>query len=369
MRILGIGISKAYSVESASPPGCHAVARDGRRAAQHWVSLRAGPSSSKIGSEKLERQRRAQSSMNLRQVEIFCAVMRCRTTIAAAFELGLSQPAVSNAIKNLESQLGFSLFDRIGNRLVPTTEARSLFADAEPLHAMARGISRKARELRNTTRGHLRFFSTHALRHVVPRAIATFMKSRPDVHVFFDTLPMEGVIEAVESGFSDFGIALAPANRPGIAKIPILSGRMVVAMHPNHELASRKGAIEAKHIADEKMIALEPASRLGLLVRQAFDDAGTPYVPAVEVRHGSTACALVQEEIGVAVVDEFSAYGHDPLKLIVRPFVPVLQITGFVMHLQHRPLSRLAVRCIDEMKRMFSHQAVRMTARRQPRAP
>ena len=54
--------------------------------------------------------------MNLRQVEIFCAVMRCRTVTAAAHELSISQPAVSNALKQLESHLGFLLFERIGGR-------------------------------------------------------------------------------------------------------------------------------------------------------------------------------------------------------------------------------------------------------------
>jgi DNA-binding transcriptional LysR family regulator len=53
--------------------------------------------------------------MNLRQTEIFCAVMRCRTTTTAAYELGVSQPSVSNAVKHLEDQLGLLLFKTIGS--------------------------------------------------------------------------------------------------------------------------------------------------------------------------------------------------------------------------------------------------------------
>ncbi len=75
--------------------------------------------------------------MNIRQLEIFCAVTRSRTTVAAAFELGISQPAVSNTIKHLEDNLGFSLFDRIGNRLVPTAEGKAVYQDVQPLQTMA----------------------------------------------------------------------------------------------------------------------------------------------------------------------------------------------------------------------------------------
>ncbi|HVT30549.1 MAG TPA: LysR family transcriptional regulator [Lacipirellulaceae bacterium] len=292
--------------------------------------------------------------MNLRQVEIFCAVMRCRTTIAAAYELGVSQPAVSNAIKHLESQLGFALFNRIGNRLLPTTEADSLFADAEPLQTMARAISTKARDLKDTKVGHLRIYATHALRNVIPKAIRKFLKTRPEVLLFFDTLPMERVVEVVESGFADLGVALLPAHRPGMARIPILEGRMVVAIHPKHPLAARNGPLTPRELKREQLIGLEPVSRLGPLVRQAFDAAHVPYNPGVEVRHCSAACALVQEGIGIAIVDEFSASGADASQLAVRPFSPLIPITGYVLHLDHRPLSRLARRCLEEMQKSFS---------------
>src|SRR5262245_48937252 len=161
-------------------------------------------------------------NMNLRQIEIFCAVMRCRTTVAAAFEIGLSQPAVSNAIKQMEARLGLPLFERVGKRLVPTMEAEALYHDAQPLHAMSEGMSAKLRDLRDAKRGHFRVLSTHAVgRTLVAPVLAQFVKGRDDVMVYFDVRPMEGVIEAVESGFADLGIALVPAHRPSLNIIPL----------------------------------------------------------------------------------------------------------------------------------------------------
>src|SRR5258708_11992882 len=75
--------------------------------------------------------------MNLRQLEILRAVIRHRTTVAAADELALSQPAVSNALKTMEAQAGFALFERVNNRLFPAAEAMALYKESEaifPLH-------------------------------------------------------------------------------------------------------------------------------------------------------------------------------------------------------------------------------------------
>jgi len=79
--------------------------------------------------------------MNLRQLEILRAVVRTRSTVAAAQDLGMSQPAVSNAIKHAETALGFLLFDRINKRMIPTQEAQILLAEAEPLFLMQDLIS------------------------------------------------------------------------------------------------------------------------------------------------------------------------------------------------------------------------------------
>ena len=74
--------------------------------------------------------------MNLRQLEILRAVIRHRTTVAAADELALSQPAISNALKTMEAQAGFALFERVNNRLFPTSEAMALYKESEAIFAL-----------------------------------------------------------------------------------------------------------------------------------------------------------------------------------------------------------------------------------------
>ena len=69
--------------------------------------------------------------LNIRQIETFAAVMKTGTASRAAETLGITQPAVSRSLAELERAVGFALFARIRNRLVPTPEAKQLYQDVE----------------------------------------------------------------------------------------------------------------------------------------------------------------------------------------------------------------------------------------------
>lgn len=94
--------------------------------------------------------------MNIRQLEVFRAVMRDGTITAAANSLGISQPAVSKLLAYLEDQLGYPLFDRIGGRLVPTTDAHILYGDAHRVFRQLEALSSLARDVGANRVGLLR---------------------------------------------------------------------------------------------------------------------------------------------------------------------------------------------------------------------
>lgn len=122
--------------------------------------------------------------MNLRQLEILRAVIRCETTVAASRELGLSQPAVSNAIKHMEAQLGFLLFERLNNRLFATGDARALYRDSDAILVLHKALQSKVRDLREHRAEKLRIVSTPSLGHgVIPLALRRFLERRARVRV------------------------------------------------------------------------------------------------------------------------------------------------------------------------------------------
>ena len=71
--------------------------------------------------------------MNLKQLEVFYAIMNTGSVTAAARSLHVTQPAVSNVLKHMEQQLEFKLFERKGGRLFPTPEANHLLPDVNEI--------------------------------------------------------------------------------------------------------------------------------------------------------------------------------------------------------------------------------------------
>src|SRR5260370_35951855 len=115
--------------------------------------------------------------MTLRQLEILGAVMGPLSPVGAARDLAMSQPAVSNAIKNAESALGFLLFERINKRLIPTQEAQILLAEAEPLFLMQDLVNQTAAHLRSGRKGRMRIVATSELSEtLLPQAVARFSR-------------------------------------------------------------------------------------------------------------------------------------------------------------------------------------------------
>ncbi|HAR45529.1 MAG TPA: hypothetical protein DCS05_04965, partial [Nitrospiraceae bacterium] len=76
------------------------------------------------------------STMDLHQIEIFCTLIKLRSFSKAADALYLTQPTVSGHMKNLETELGVKLLDRLGKRVVPTEEGEVLFRHGEKLLAL-----------------------------------------------------------------------------------------------------------------------------------------------------------------------------------------------------------------------------------------
>jgi len=210
--------------------------------------------------------------LNLRQFEIFRAVMSHQSTVGAARDLLISQPAVSNAIRHLEDQLGFALFDRTGNRLVPREEARVLYRESEAIFLLSRALNQTVDDLKDNRRGRVRVVATPQLGHtIVPSAVREFLRRRPKVKVTIDIAQSYSVVESVEVAAADFGLAIALEKELSqtFEMVPLATMPLVCIVPVRHPLAKTK-VIRPKDLRGQTLIGLEMGSRLGPLIRDAF---------------------------------------------------------------------------------------------------
>jgi DNA-binding transcriptional LysR family regulator len=263
----------------------------------------------------------------------------------------LSQQAASNAIKALEGQLGFALFERINNRLFPTQEAQMLCREADPIFALHRAFTARLEDLQQNKAGHLSIVATPPLAYgVIPLALRRFLARRPKVRVFFDVRRFEGVLANVEANVAELGFLLGLDKHPGLAAKVVHRGEMVCVSRRDHPLAL-KPFVTPADFAPYPFVALERGTRLGTLVRHAFAQESCPFNFSVEVRYCHTACVLAQGGVGVAVVDSLSAAGSGQFNLAVRRFRPATPVVGYAVHLEGRSLSRLATAFLLEVQR------------------
>lgn len=285
--------------------------------------------------------------MNLRQLEIFRAVMQGGSTKNAAHLLLISQPAVSNMIRQFEDQLGFPLFERKSGRLRPTPEAETLYANSDTVFAHFDGLRSLAEDLRDTLAGTLKFVASPSIgQTVVPRAVAAFVKDRPAVKVGFDTPPHEHVIELLIGDQADFGLTITPIDHPALQTNLVRKGKLVCVLPKGHPLQSKE-VVRPRDLRAEHLISYPRASPIGLIVDESFREAGEHQQINMNVRFCFTACTLVDAGAGVAIVDEFTVSEQSFKNLVVKPFKSNQQVAVSLSYSRLRPLSRLATLFLD----------------------
>ena len=280
--------------------------------------------------------------MNLRQLEIFRAVMQTGTTRSAAEVLRISQPAVSNILRQFEAQLGFDLFHRTGGRLRPTREAHSLFEGSEGVFTSFDAVQSLSEDLRRGWAGTLTLAVSPSLGHtLIPPAMSEFLVERPRVRINMDTPSNERIVEMLAGGRADLALTITQIEHPAIRTSVLREGQIYCAMPLGHPLTPRK-TIHAADLVGERLISFPRESALGMIMNGVFRDADQSQEPTIEVRFAFTALTLVKAGVGVALIDDFTlAYLERPDRLTLRPVETERTVPLVLSRLKSEPLSVL----------------------------
>lgn len=290
------------------------------------------------------------NDVSLRLLEIFAAMVRCGTTVSTAEALGISQPAVSAGLRQLETRLGLTLFERTGRHLEPTQEARDLFEEIRPLFGIMRAFSMRARDLRLGRAGRLRIVATPPIGYSVgPEALRRFLEGRAAATVSYDVRRLDQVMDAVQTGEADLGLALSSERMTALHMDLLQRAAMAVLLPARHPLAA-KTHVTPEDMEGVPLIGIDLASELGRPVARAFESTGIPYEPRIEVRYCQTASALVAEGLGVAVVDPWSAAPYLTRGLVTRPFLPACETRSVALTRRGVPHSGLLLSFLAELR-------------------
>ena len=257
--------------------------------------------------------------MNLRQIEIFRAVMLAGSVTGAARLLNVSQPGISRMLSHIESQLGVKLFERIKGKLRARPEAQTLFAQVEQVYRGVRRISECARELKTGSGLSLRVLATPSMAlEVVPQAIADLSAIFPSARIYTETQLSREIVSQLVGGEADIGISSLPIEHALLDSIPIGQWSLACVFHASHRFSSRR-RLSPDDILTERIIAFSPDTPQGQLMAEWGDMMKVVPDSRIEVRSGQTACALAACRAGVAIVDNLTARAWRRPNLAFRP--------------------------------------------------
>lgn len=152
---------------------------------------------------------------SLQQLGYLREVDRSDTWTEAAERLGVTQPALSQGLAELERRLGVALFERRGRNRVVTDAARPLVDLAERVLVSAADLSAAARGIARGVTGPLRvgMIDVAAL-HTLPDAITRFRQAHPEVELRLMVAPSAPLLRALRSGYLDLAVVIRPAVVP-----------------------------------------------------------------------------------------------------------------------------------------------------------
>ena len=241
--------------------------------------------------------------MRARQLEVFCAIMRAGTVTAAARELNISQPALSQILLHAEDELGFALFERSKGRLVLTEAAKELLPEAEQVFAGLAAMRRRTDDLRQGRVGLVRLAASPppAIR-LVPAALGRFRSEHPEITVRSLVAPLEVLVPMVRHGDAEMALAMDNTPRRGLDVETLAEVGMVCVVQESDELARRE-VLTLADLAGRPLISYRHETRPARELARMCTTLGESYRPEIEIDVSLSAMAFVQQGLGVGLVD------------------------------------------------------------------
>lgn len=244
--------------------------------------------------------------LNIRQIEVFKAVMECGSVSEAARQLNVSQPSVSKHLSLLEDRLGISLFLRTGNRLLPNSEAIALHQQVDQLYSGLTKLNAFMSDLAQHRLGEVQIASMPLIAHRwLPEVVAPLLKRYPQVSASFPVRSSNWVGKWVAAGRADLGIAM-PGPEKGVVAEPLMHLPIVAVLAEDHPLAGRD-RLTSGDLAGQSLITLSTFDYspgfFDDLLRQILHRSGRK----IQTFTTYMACELARQGLGIAMVDALTA--------------------------------------------------------------
>ncbi len=245
--------------------------------------------------------------MNLRTMEQMVAISEFGHMTRAAQELGVSQPALSAALRKLEEEIGTELFHRTGHGVEPT-EAGRVFIEHSKVTLRAADQTREAvRSLVGLETGSIKVGAgATATGYLLPRAIQLVRDEYPGLKFSIREAGSSAVADGVISGELDLGIVTLPVVHPRADDLMIMheiQDELMMIVPPGHRLDGKRSFVWSD-LEDEPVVAFEAGSAVRTMIDTAAGEHGVHLEVVMELRSIEAIVQMVNAKIGIGFVSK-----------------------------------------------------------------
>ena len=283
-------------------------------------------------------------NVTLRQLRVFQSVARTRNFSRTGEAVGLTQPAVSRSIGDLERALGLRLLDRTTRDVALTEAGRSLSARLDRALDELDTVLSDVAGLADADGGKVRVASSPTLSaYLMPACIAACARAAPRVRFLLLDRIQQDVLESVRGGEVDFGMVVEPPEVDDLHCEAVLHDPFVVVTPESHRLA-RSAGVRWKALEGRPLVLLDAASGSRRYIDEALARHGVSCPVAQELGHPTTVFQMVEAGIGLTVMPRLAVPPGGLPGLAVRPLLPRLERTVMLVRRHDRALSPVAER-------------------------
>ncbi len=242
--------------------------------------------------------------MEIRQLRAAIAIARKLSFTAAAEELAVAQPALSQQIGSLERELGVRLFDRTNRRVALTDAGRAFVARAERIVADLDGAAEEMSAFAGGLRGRVVVGTYQSFaEYTLPKLLGRFHAEHPGIEIALREGMADALLAALHGGTLDVfvgDVSATSLSAQSFRAEPLYEDELVIAVAARHPLAVR-ATVRIDELRDEPFVIFRPGSTMTHRLNALARDAGFAPRVAFESEDSLTVRSLVAEGLGVAL--------------------------------------------------------------------
>ncbi|EGT5710581.1 transcriptional regulator CynR [Cronobacter dublinensis subsp. dublinensis] len=194
--------------------------------------------------------------MLARHIRYFQAVAEHLSFTKAAAALHVSQPALSQLVKQLEEELGTQLFDRSGRTIRLTDTGMAYLQYVRRASHELREATRAIHDVDDLSRGSLRLAVTPTFTtYLVGPLVEAFHARYPKITLNVREISQESIEDLLQAGELDVGIAFGEVSCPDIEALPLLDETLALVVNSEHPLATKK-SVGLQTLSTESLVLL-----------------------------------------------------------------------------------------------------------------